>query len=178
MIIAFPVPWSYYESARSRRIIYEYKSFNDKKKAPGMATSASKRKELVKEELRRHELIGLIWVILSPSIAGYTLQYSRYFLSNYDKYMSTFNITVFILAASIKPFMHITALLTERTLYLQREVQIDETQLEIMQKKIELVQEELDMLTKALATKRELGQVNIYNIMNKKYFITLTYYHI
>jgi hypothetical protein len=143
------VPWSYYESARSRRIIHQYsnKSF------------ASKRKEFVEEELRRHELIGLIWVVMSPAIAGYTLQYSRYFLSNYDKYMSTFNVTVFVLAATLKPLIHVMALLRERTLFLQSEMQIDETQMETLQKKLELMQEELEGLRKAYATKRDLGQV-------------------
>lgn len=136
------VPWSYYESARARR------------------TNTTKRKESVEQELRRHELMGLIWVILSPAIAGYTLQYSRYILSNHDKYMSTFNVTVFVLAASIKPLIHIIALLTERTLFLQSEVHADETEIQVLAKKLEIIQEELDGLRKAYATKRDLGQVS------------------
>ncbi|CAO3607186.1 unnamed protein product [Mucor hiemalis] len=120
---------------------------------------SNKRKESVEEELRRHELVGLIWVIISPGVAGYTLQYSRYFLSNYDKYMSTFNVTVFVLAATIKPLIHVIALLRERTVFLQSEVLVNESEIELLQKKLEMMEEEFDTLRKAFATKRDLGQV-------------------
>lgn len=126
---------------------------------------AMKRKASVEEELRRHELIGLAWVIMSPAIAGYTLQYSRYFLSNYEKYMSTFNVTVFVLAATLKPLVHVMALLRERTLFLQSEMQVDETEIEVLQKKIEMMEDEMDGLRKAFATKRDLGQVNLGRVV-------------
>jgi hypothetical protein len=120
---------------------------------------SNKRKESVEEELRRHELIGLVWVVISPAVAGYTLQYSRYFLSNYDKYMSTFNVTVFVLAATLKPLVHVMALLRERTLFLQSEMLVNESEIDVLAKKLEMMEEELDGLRKAFATKRELGQV-------------------
>ncbi|KAF7720949.1 hypothetical protein EC973_005741 [Apophysomyces ossiformis] len=110
-------------------------------------------------ELRRHELVGLIWVIVSPAIAGYTLQYSRYFLSNHERYLSSFNVTVFVLAASIKPLAHVMTLLRERTLYLQSEMQLQETPTEILQRKLDAMEEELVGLQKAFATKKDLGQV-------------------
>ncbi|KAI8075877.1 uncharacterized protein B0P05DRAFT_579963 [Gilbertella persicaria] len=143
------VPWFYYESARTRRIIHQHHM--DEKKG--------KRRERVEEELRKHEFVGLAWVALSPAIAGYTLQYSRYFLSNYEKYMSTFNVTVFVLAASLKPLLHIVVLLRERTLYLQSEMKIDESEVDILTKKMEMIQDELDNLRKAFATKKDLGQM-------------------
>jgi hypothetical protein len=123
---------------------------------------AMKRKSSVEEELRRHELIGLAWVIMSPAIAGYTLQYSRYFLSNYEKYVSTFNVTVFVLAATLKPLVHVMTLLRERTLFLQNEMQVDETEIEVLQRKVEMMEDEMDVLRKAFATKRDLGQVHIF----------------
>lgn len=126
---------------------------------PKRRECSEKRKEAVEEELRRHELIGLVWVVISPGVAGYTLQYSRYFLSNYDKYMSTFNVTVFVLAATLKPLIHVMALLRERTLFLQSEMLVNESEIEILQKKLEFMEEELDGLRKAFATKRDLGQV-------------------
>jgi hypothetical protein len=147
------VPWSYYESARSRRMIHQYATHHPRQQ------DAVLRKTSVQEELRRHELIGLAWVVLSPAIAGYTLQYSRYFLSNYDKYMSTFNVTVFVLAATLKPLFHVMALLRERTLFLQSEMQVDGSEIELLQKKMEMMEDELDGLRKAFATKRDLGQV-------------------
>lgn len=157
------VPWSYYESARSRRMIHQYAAHKHQQQQQHMDSKrkeyALKRKASVEEELRRHELIGLAWVIMSPAIAGYTLQYSRYFLSNYEKYMSTFNVTVFVLAATLKPLVHVMALLRERTLFLQSEMQVDETEIEVLQKKIEMMEDEMDGLRKAFATKRDLGQV-------------------
>ncbi|KAL7321075.1 hypothetical protein PS15m_000892 [Mucor circinelloides] len=157
------VPWSYYEGARSRRMIHQYAAHQQQQQHQHMDSKrkeyAMKRKASVEEELRRHELIGLTWVIMSPAIAGYTLQYSRYFLSNYEKYMSTFNVTVFVLAATLKPLVHVMALLRERTLFLQSEMQVDETEIEVLQKKIEMMEDEMDGLRKAFATKRDLGQV-------------------
>lgn len=117
------------------------------------------RHEQIASELRRHELIGLLWVLASPAIAGYTLQFSRYFLSDYDKYMSSFNVFIFVLAASIKPLSHAAQLLRERTLYLQSEIQINETQVQKLQKKLDLLEDELFTLRQAFATKKDLGQV-------------------
>lgn len=136
----FTVPWTYYESARSRRI------------------SQANKTEL-EQELRKHELMGLAWVILSPLMAGYTLYYSRRFLNNHDKYMSSFNITVFVLAASVKPLVHVMTLLRERTLFLQNEVSVNESELDRLQKKLDVMEEELYDLRRAFATKKDLGQV-------------------
>lgn len=117
------------------------------------------KRKLITVELRRHELAGLIWVTLSPAIAGYTLQYSRFLLSNVDKYISSFNVTVFILAASIKPLSHIMVLLQERTLFLQSEALVNETQVQSLQKRLDTLEKELFGLRKAFATKKDLGQV-------------------
>lgn len=152
------VPWAYYETARSRRVTHQYAP-NNNNQAGLDSNKKNKRKESVEEELRRHEFIGLIWVVISPAVAGYTLQYSRYFLSNYDKYMSTFNVTVFVLAATLKPLVHVMALLRERTIFLQSEIVLDESEMEILHRKLEMMEEELDGLRKAFATKRDLGQV-------------------
>ncbi|CAO3692920.1 unnamed protein product [Rhizopus stolonifer] len=137
------VPWTYYEGARSRRL-----------------TEANlEEKRSVEQELQLHELIGLFWVIFSPVLAGLTLYYSRHFLHNHDKYMSSFNITVFVLAASLKPLIHIMALLRERTLFLQSEVSIGENEVSVLQQKVDLMEEELFDLRRAFATKKDLGQV-------------------
>ncbi|KAG0163508.1 hypothetical protein DFQ30_011447 [Apophysomyces sp. BC1015] len=151
------VPWSYYEGARSRRIIHQNATqhhFPEESKRQDY-----QRRQAVMYELRRHELVGLIWVIVSPAVAGYTLQYSRYFLSNHERYLSAFNVTVFVLAASLKPLAHVMTLLRERTLYLQSEVQMQETPTETFQKKLDCMEEELLGLQRAFATKKDLGQV-------------------
>lgn len=163
------VPWSYYESARSRRIIHQKSSAAEKTKA-GLSTNGDdayykrmqtehEKRKLITAELRRHELAGLLWVLLSPAIAGYTLQYSRYLLSNVDRYISAFNVTVFILAASIKPLSHIMSLLQERTLFLQSEALVTESQVTSLQTRLDALEKELFGLRKAYATKKDLGQV-------------------
>ncbi|KAI7873529.1 uncharacterized protein EV154DRAFT_430746 [Mucor mucedo] len=163
------VPWAYYESARTRRVIHHQSSTEMKQAglantkqddaySKRMQAEHSKRK-LITAELRRHELAGLIWVTVSPAIAGYTLQYSRYLLSNVDKYISAFNVTVFILAASIKPVSHIMALLQERTLFLQSEAIVTDTQVQVLQTRLDTLEKELFGLRKAFVTKKDLGQV-------------------
>ncbi|KAF7726421.1 hypothetical protein EC973_008755 [Apophysomyces ossiformis] len=149
------VPWAYYESARSRRIFHQNASQLDDKKR----LAEHERRQAMAQELRRHELVGLIWVVISPAVAGYTLQYSRYFLNNYERYMSSFNVVVFVLAASVKPLAHVVTLLRERTLHLQSELQVTDGQLQHLQDKLELMEDELQTLRKAFATKKDLGQV-------------------
>ncbi|CEG78752.1 hypothetical protein RMATCC62417_13314 [Rhizopus microsporus] len=160
------VPWSYYESARIRRVIHQQSSV-ELKAGPKAEEAAYLRKlqterekqQSIHAELRRHELAGLVWVVLSPLIAGYTLQYSRYFFANTDKYISAFNITVFTLAASIKPLSHVIFLLQERTLYLQNEAAFSETEIEMLQSRIRFLEKEIDVLRRAYATKKDLGQI-------------------
>ncbi|KAG0194044.1 hypothetical protein DFQ28_001845 [Apophysomyces sp. BC1034] len=150
------VPWAYYESARSRRILHQNTSQLDDKKQ----LAEYERRQVMAQELRRHELVGLLWVVISPAVAGYTLQYSRYFLNNYERYMSSFNVVVFVLAASIKPLAHVMTLLRERTLHLQSELQVTDGQVQLLQDKLDLMEDELQNLRKAFATKKDLGQAN------------------
>ncbi|CAO3593329.1 unnamed protein product [Absidia cylindrospora] len=165
------VPWSYYESARSRRMNHFNATFNHSSTSSSSSTTAPTpdegqkgrtargRQEQVANELRFHELIGLIWVLASPAVAGYTLQYSRYFLSDYERYMSSFNVAVFVLAASLKPLSHVMLLLRERTVYLQSEIQVNETHVQRLQTKLDMMEDELDALKEAFATKGDLDQV-------------------
>lgn len=154
------VPWSYYEGARSRRLIHFNATYHNNNNNPDASTTRDTRQQLVANELRRHELVGLIWVLASPAVAGYTLQYSRYFLSDYERYMSSFNVAVFVLAASLKPLSHVMLLLRERTLYLQSEVQVNETHVQRLQNKLDHMEDQICTLRHAFATKSDLGELN------------------
>lgn len=79
--------------------------------------------------------------------------------------MSSFNITVFVLAASLKPLIHMMALLRERTLFLQSEMSVSESEVNKLQKKLDLIEEELYDLRRAFATKKDLGQVKKANVL-------------
>jgi hypothetical protein len=50
-------------------------------------------------------------------------------------------------------------LLRERTMYLQSEIQINETHVQRLQKKLDIMEDELYSLKQAFATKKDLGQV-------------------
>ncbi|KAI8977638.1 hypothetical protein BDF20DRAFT_821747 [Mycotypha africana] len=151
-------PWTYYESARARRVIHQ-NSFARKARAGLSHGEDEEQHKRIAAELRRHELAGLIWVLISPAVAGYLLQYSRQLVSNADRYVSSVNITVFILAASIKPATHLMNLLHERTIFLQNTLQISDSQVDLLQKKIDKLQKEMDHLHRAFATKKEFAQV-------------------
>ncbi|KAI9487359.1 MAG: hypothetical protein EXX96DRAFT_497926 [Benjaminiella poitrasii] len=153
--IAFP--WTYYEGARQRRILHQKSSKKAGLSSSGNSNNANeecrRHVEWMTAELRRHELAGLLWVTLSPFIAGYTLRYSRCLLSNVEHYISNFNITVFILAASIKPLTHIIQLLQERTLFLQTETShlnhsdpVDNITVDMLEDRILRLEKEIDWL--------------------------------
>ena len=86
--------------------------------------------------------------------------------------MSSFNVVVFVLAASLKPLAHVMTLLRERTFYLQSEMQASESQVQMLQRKLDLMEDELDTLRKAFATKKDLGQVKLHSC-HCSVFITL-----
>lgn len=158
------VPWTYYENARSRRLIHDSAFSKSKKDAnndtdTSLSDADAAKREAITAELRRHELAGLIWVILSPVFAGYTLHYSRNYLSSADRYVSTFNIAVFVLAALVKPLSHVMALVQDRTLYLQSELAAPENELQSLKKRFEILDDEVHVLKEAYATKKDLGQV-------------------
>lgn len=153
------VPWTYYESARSRRAIHDSVLTKSKMENPVSSDIDLIKSESIATELRRHEFAGLIWVTLSPVLAGYTLHYSRSYLSSADKYISTFNISVFVLAALIKPLSHIMTLVQDRTLYLQSELVAPESELQSLKKRFEVLDDEVHILKEAYATKKDLGQI-------------------
>ena len=71
--------------------------------------------------LRRTELFALTTCVASPLIGGYLLHYIREFLSRPSEgLVSTFNITLFIMAAELRPAMKLMEMIKQRSLYLQK----------------------------------------------------------
>jgi hemerythrin len=137
------VPWTYYQSAR-----YRYRQIR----------SYSRKYTRIKKELRQHEFVGLVLVCASPIVGGYILQYSRYLLSSADKYVSNFNVTVFIIGAAIKPITHAITLLSQGTLFLQSNHVTTTSKMDYLQHKLSRLQNELQLLKLAHATKQDLGE--------------------
>lgn len=74
-------------------------------------------------ELRLHELVALFTCFISPMIGAWLLHTIRYQLSRPSEgLVSNYNLTIFLLAAEIRPLAHLTKLVQARTLYLQRSI--------------------------------------------------------
>jgi hypothetical protein len=76
--------------------------------------------------LRRTELIALTSCIVSPLIGAYLLHYIREFLSRPSEgLVSNFNITLFVMAAELRPAMKLMEMIKQRSLHLQKIVHKD-----------------------------------------------------
>jgi len=109
-------------------------------------------------ELRRQELWALLLVIASPIIGGYALHGAKMYL-NYDKYISHFNIVLFVFAAGIRPLMHIASLAKNRTLHLQEQVHYPSTEVELLKRRVQHLEYEFSQLRRGTATKRDITNV-------------------
>jgi len=77
-------------------------------------------------KLRRTELLALVFCVLSPLMGGSLLHYIREFLSRPSEgVVSTFNITLFVMAAEIRPAMKLMEMIKQRSLHLQNVVHRD-----------------------------------------------------
>ncbi|KAL8896285.1 MAG: hypothetical protein Q9207_007779 [Kuettlingeria erythrocarpa] len=77
-------------------------------------------------ELRMHELFALFACFLSPLLGAWLLHAIRSQLSRPSEgLVSNYNLTVFLLAAEIRPLSHLFKLVQARTLHLQRTVGAD-----------------------------------------------------
>ncbi|KAI9283239.1 hypothetical protein BY458DRAFT_495891 [Sporodiniella umbellata] len=117
------------------------------------------KQQSVHAELRRHEMAGLIWIVVSPWIAGLSLQYSPLLFNTMDKYINAFNAKVFMMAASIKPLLQVILLLQERTHYLQNEANFDPEEAVTLEDRMSSLEKELNGLKRAYVTKKDLGQI-------------------
>ena len=76
--------------------------------------------------LRRTELLALTSCVASPLIGGCLLHYIREFLSRPSEgLVSTFNITLFVMAAELRPAMKLMEMIKQRSLHLQKIVHKD-----------------------------------------------------
>ncbi|KAG0320923.1 hypothetical protein BGZ99_004249 [Dissophora globulifera] len=161
MLIAFflyyiiKVPWELYYAARTRRILLTSVSANSAPVDPVL----EQRRQSAAASLHRQEFFSLLFVLASPFIGGYTLQYLKSFFSSYDDYLSALNIELFIIASGIRPLTHLISLLKARALHLQEQVHYPDTEVELLKRKVSSIEAELSQLRRAFATKRDVLQV-------------------
>lgn len=88
----------------------------DSRRASAIRKSATK-------ELQIHELAALASCFIFPMIGTWLLHTIRYKLSRPSEgLVSNYNLTIFLLAAEIRPFAHLLRMVQARTLHLQRTV--------------------------------------------------------
>nr|POF06248.1 hypothetical protein CFP56_75543 [Quercus suber] len=89
--------------------------------ANGSETRDLSKREQAAADLRRQELLALVATFIFPILAAYLLHVIRAQLSRPSTgLVSDYNLTIFILAAEIRPCRQLCRLIANRTLYLKR----------------------------------------------------------
>jgi predicted component of type VI protein secretion system len=79
------------------------------------------RREKATESLRQQEIFALVATFVFPALAAYLLHVIRAQLSRPStNLVSDYNLSIFLLAAEIRPCRHVIRLMASRTLYLQK----------------------------------------------------------
>lgn len=93
----------------------------DEQGQPTEKPQTSQEQEDAAANLRQHELLALISTFLFPACAAYLLHVIRGQLSRPSEgLVSDYNLTIFLLAAEIRPIRQLIRLFTHRTIHLQR----------------------------------------------------------
>ncbi|KAI9494414.1 hypothetical protein BDB00DRAFT_762056 [Zychaea mexicana] len=150
------VPWSYFEGARARRIIHQNATSHRTTASP---LSLDPKRIQLGQELRHEERVGLFWVLLSPFIVAYSLRFTRYFLTNHERYMGYFNLFIFVLAAMIKPSEYALSLLCDRTQELQTCLGPDERITDVLHSRVDRMHKEMNDFYGELITKKDVNEI-------------------
>ncbi|KAL8946369.1 MAG: hypothetical protein Q9222_007224 [Ikaeria aurantiellina] len=85
--------------------------------------SETQEQNAAASELRVHELLALFACFLSPLLGAWLLHAIRSQLSRPSEgLVSNYNLTIFLLAAEVRPLSHLIKMVQARTLYLQRTI--------------------------------------------------------
>jgi hypothetical protein len=94
---------------------------DDPQREPTEKPQTTQEQEDAAANLRQHELLALISTFLFPACAAYLLHVIRGQLSRPSEgLVSDYNLTIFLLAAEIRPIRQLIRLFTHRTIHLQR----------------------------------------------------------
>jgi hypothetical protein len=93
--------------------------------------------------LRRNELLSLLTTFLVPCLGAYLLNYIRGLLSDPERYVNDSLIQMFMIATSVKPFLHFVKLLKRQSLYHQELVHYPNTQVHDLKLKLNKLESDL-----------------------------------
>ena len=90
-------------------------------KPPRKKTDFGATRESAAGELQVHEILALVSCFLGPVCGAYLLHTIRAQLSRPSEgLVSNYNLTIFLMAAEVRPLSHLVKMVQSRTLYLQR----------------------------------------------------------
>ncbi|KAH0354270.1 hypothetical protein KCU81_g972, partial [Aureobasidium melanogenum] len=118
------LPWDWYRSAQAQFILEQLGKESDEDEQQGQPPEESQKSQEQEDaaaNLRQHELLALISTFVFPACAAYLLHVIRGQLSRPSEgLVSDYNLTIFLLAAEIRPIRQLIRLFTHRTIHLQR----------------------------------------------------------
>lgn len=122
------VPWGWYHSAQTIRVeagMDEAITDDHEQQTPtdgeNVSVDAAPATRAATRELYIHEMLALVSCFVSPALAAYLLHALRAQLTRPSEgLVSNYNLTIFLLAAEIRPLAHALKLVRARTLHLQR----------------------------------------------------------
>lgn len=144
------MPWDLYYASRSRRILAV--AIDNQEEDPAVVFM---RKEAV-HQLARSEFVSLLMTVITPIAGAYLLYFARNMLSDPDRYINPFTISLFALATAVKPLLHLAELFKRRALFYQEVVHYPSTQVHALNRKVDRLESELKTLNRAFATKDEV----------------------
>ncbi|KAJ1021314.1 hypothetical protein NDA18_005553 [Ustilago nuda] len=165
------VPWEIYYASMTRHVLTHDADEQEQAEQCEDAdrdTSRGTKKKLVEShqyiqarqaasaELRRSELLSLIFCVTSPIVGAYMLHWMRETMTDGNKYLNTFNIRLFTMAAGIKPWSHAIHLIQRRMLHLQEQVHYPSSKVEKMSQRLARIEADLSSLRKLYATKNDI----------------------
>ncbi|GAA5932645.1 hypothetical protein JCM1841_000321 [Sporobolomyces salmonicolor] len=149
------VPWEIYYASQARYVLPQAGA------APDDATFVedplvSAQRDASAAALRRNELFSLLSTMLVPAIGAGLLHYARGLLSDPDRYINRFLISLFAIATSVKPFLHFTRLVKRNSLYHQEAVHYPSSEVHRLRRRVERLETDLVQLSRAFATKSDV----------------------
>lgn len=145
-----------YSASRTRRILSADAIYEDEEEASKESPERIRARELAASELRKTELISLGFCLVSPLIGAYMLHWMQESLTDGERYLNSFNIRLFTLAAGLKPWLHFFSLIKRRILLLQEEVHYPSLQVEMISRRMKRLEADLSSLRKLYATKADV----------------------
>ncbi|KAJ1017791.1 hypothetical protein NDA16_005108 [Ustilago loliicola] len=165
------VPWEIYYASRTRHVLThdaddeeeaeesdhaDQNAAGGTSKKPVESAEQMEARQAASAELRRSELLSLIFCVMSPIMGAYMLHWMRETMTDGNKYLNTFNIRLFTLAAGIKPWSHAIHLIQRRMLHLQEQVHYPSSKVEKMNQRLRRLEADLSSLRKLYATKNDI----------------------